>query len=271
MVGERKSRDISPQPVRDSDARLLMSSNQARRLSRSPRPYHRRKLRPYYEANGSYFANAATESLALAERALSPSNFDSVVERHRELGGRSRPKDSNSSSISGSEADDESPMLLKGLPPPPFASRKGLRATQGVDQESPAVTPGLLSGVGRSLSAEFTRQQGALADQRDRSEATKKKVERFKRRRRGELVRRILETGLVGLVGGIVLRRDEVWQKAREMIGGIILLFTAFAWSAKRGSFRRAYRLHWSYYPNSITLPTPSPVLLEQAYASHRL
>ena len=112
-------------------------------------------------------------------------------------------------SASGSEADDESPVMLKGLPAPLWTQRKGLRGTQGAGQDgilSPVVTPGFLSGVGRSLPAELRRERGLREEHKaDTSEEAQRRAERFKRRRRAELIRRGIEAILVGITGWVVL------------------------------------------------------------------
>ena len=110
---------------------------------------------------------------------------------------------SHSYSDSGTEADDEKGAFLSTLPAPPQRPRKGLKA--GYGSSSPLLTPsyideatkgsslvdGLISNV--SFSAIF-QQQAAASDR-----------EKFLRRRRAELARRITETALIGFVCYVTL------------------------------------------------------------------
>ncbi|KAI9794871.1 MAG: hypothetical protein M1816_003000 [Peltula sp. TS41687] len=267
MVAQRTSRETSSQPVNDLEEQLLMSLNQARRLSRSPHSFNQRKSRPYDEGDGPYFANPSTECLAPADDALLPCYSYHVNEHHPESDGRARPKDSNTSSASGIEADDESPMLLKRLPPPPLVQRKGLRGTQNVDQDSPAVTPVFLSDVGRSLPEGYRRHQGLLAGQQEHSEEIREKVEKYRKRRRGELLRRLLETGLVGVVGGIVLQREEVWCKTWDIIRVLLyplrVLYYLTGYTPAVGfNLRKKFRISSSFDPAPLLYPVFLPVFI---------
>ena len=179
------SRFPSPSPIPDPDPDPLPStvtatattagtttpipnSDLLRPISRSPHPYHR-------TGHGQ-------------------------TERPR------HPVWSRTSSDSGTEADDESTGVLKGLPAPPIRPRKGLRVVE--DGESWVPVPGL-----RSLARVRARSQ------KDVAKAAGGGNMGISQGKPVELMRRVLEVALVASVGAVVVRPVDVrvvawvWRK----------------------------------------------------------
>lgn len=167
------------------------------RWSRSPHPYHRRK-------------GTIPDGTFISER---PGNQDSPISPRTRInavetsisksGAVSRWRaDTPPPSESGTEADDESGVVLKGLPAPPIRWRKGLRDAEGEEEASPLLTPSYLDDYEKRLAIErqFRRlpsaQSPLLTD-----EETLKIREKFTQRRRAELLRRISETAIMSFVG----------------------------------------------------------------------
>lgn len=162
-----------------------------RQFTRSPHPYHR--------------------SRRLLSRTPS------------EQGDRLQPlsysKASCTPSDSGTEADDESTGILRGLPAPPVRPHKGLRAggngTGDSDQWLPSLQPwpSLVRSSTRSSRGSSGEEAGGKAADRTR----------IKRRARVEILRRLLETALLLSVGVVVLlQRDArslawAWRKGRSI------------------------------------------------------
>lgn len=116
---------------------------------------------------------------------------------------------STSPSDSGTEADDESGPILKGLPAPPIKWRKGLRAEEGQGTASPLLTPSYLDDDERRLVVERQLARSATTRTASTSNDEILKIrEKFTRRRRAELLRRISETVLLGLVGSVACAKD---------------------------------------------------------------
>lgn len=114
---------------------------------------------------------------------------------------------SRTSSDSGTEADDESTGVLKGLPAPPIRPRKGLRAVE--DGESWVPVPGLRSLV-RARARGQKDVARAIGGGGDKGISQGKRV---------EVMRRVLEVALVASVGAVVVRPVDVrvvawvWRK----------------------------------------------------------
>ncbi|KAL1997932.1 hypothetical protein VTN02DRAFT_411 [Thermoascus thermophilus] len=154
-----------------------------RRFERSPHPYHRTSAR-------------------LPDADSAPTDHGDV---DRQTSRRWRtPK---TSSDSGTEADDESTGLLKGLPAPPARPRKGLRVALNNGGEDPSLWvvparpwPFYVRSRSRSSRRSSSEEAGTEADVRERSA----------RRRRVEVLRRLSETALLLSVGAVVFLREDV-------------------------------------------------------------
>ena len=115
---------------------------------------------------------------------------------------RKRRKETSSPSESGTEADDENDHTLLRLPPPPSRPRKGLKSSDGSATGSPLLTPSYLDRPPeqlepRSRESNFVRAHGPKTTE----EETRGLKEKFRRRRRAELIRRVTETILLAAVG----------------------------------------------------------------------
>jgi hypothetical protein len=148
-------------------------------LARSPHPYHRQRL----DLLQPVLDSGSGPSLPPSARISSPSD-------------------------SGTEADDERPLvLLKGLPAPPLRPRKGLNDNCGSGAEaalsSPLLTPSYLDEERRRRpSAERSSTRSPSRSRtRPNEESARLVEEKYRRRRRAELLRRGLETVCLGGAG----------------------------------------------------------------------
>jgi hypothetical protein len=156
------------------------SAGEERRLSRSPHPYHRR---------GTSLLTGHVEG----DKHEQPSND------------RNGQTSSTSSNESGTDADDERGRFLKRLPAPPLRPHKGLRHTpfeSPTPQPSPLDTPPAVeNGDGQLTSqASHTKDQSIV----DRGYELQTIREKYTKRKRSEVVRRITEIVLFFAIGIIV-------------------------------------------------------------------
>lgn len=159
-------------PRRHDDGLAPNGHTSVRHLSRSPHPYHR---------TGSKTSEHLSPKDP-TDRPL-PSQW------------------SRSPSESGTEADDESTGILKGLPAPPIRPRKGLKS----GRDGGNYEPGFLAWPsGRSASRSPRRSSGEGAESGIAEER-----EKVRQKRRVEVFRRISETVLLVAVGGVVLWRED--------------------------------------------------------------
>ena len=183
----------------------LLAPRQLERLSRSPHPYHR----SHHDINQDSKASAGNRnpgavlprintSLQLPEHESPIAYFDADY--------RKRRKDSTSPSDSGTEADDEKGAFLTGLPAPPPRPRKGLK--EGYGTSSPLLTPSYLDDANRTAGIEANqRRRASFQSQASTDDETTKLREKFTRKRRAELIRRITETLLLGFIVYIAIGR----------------------------------------------------------------
>ncbi|TGO65158.1 hypothetical protein BELL_1019g00010 [Botrytis elliptica] len=112
-------------------------------------------------------------------------------------------------SDSGTEADDE--HFLKGLPAPRIKPHKGLRGADGniSSTPSPLLSPAILDDEIRWK--ENGRIRSTVPTSKILTEEEQKKlIEKFKQRRKIEIVRRTTEACLLCFVGGIIYRSHGV-------------------------------------------------------------
>jgi hypothetical protein len=159
---------------------LHINARQNRSLSRSPHPYHRRGT-----------------SLLTAQ---APGG------RHGEPNGHAtRSQACNSSSESGTEADDERGRFLIGLPAPPMRLHKGLRDVPFEDttpHPSPLDTPPALEINNKQLETQI-RGKGDTLIVNGGSELQTIR-EKYTKRKRSEVVRRSTEAALFFAIGLVV-------------------------------------------------------------------
>ena len=169
----------------------------SQRLSRSPHPYHRRGT-----SFPSQDGTRPNPSVACAEAQRTEASIESDAEvGYFDADHRKRRKTCEPSSDSGTEADDEKGPLLLGLPAPPLKPRKGLRDGNG--NASPLLTPSYLDDDPSRRSSEIRAKRRASLEDCSASEAAAKTKEKFRRRRRAELIRRVTETTLFLLICSI--------------------------------------------------------------------
>ena len=169
-------------------------SDNPRQPSRSPHPYRRK---------GSHSASLPADSGDRSTRLHWP----------------------RTSSDSGTEADDESTGVLKGLPAAPLRPRKGLRSGRQVageeDQWFPVLRP--WPSITRSTSRSSRRSSGEEAE----VEATGLR-EQAKRKRRIGILQRLLETALLLSVGAVVLGQEDTrsvawaWRKGARDVSVVV-------------------------------------------------
>jgi hypothetical protein len=176
-----------------------------RRLSRSPHPYHRQQFELTYSSERCNPTFSSTQSPL-----RSTQNTD---DEGQEPGRPASAGYRGSNSDSGTEADDE--HFLKGLPAPKLRSHKGLRDGYGSlsTSPSPLLSPAGLGEDSQKLPGYLRKVSAALAVQN--KEDASKALEKIRRKRRVEGVRRLTEAALLVFVGGILCLNPEV----RNLLG----------------------------------------------------
>jgi hypothetical protein len=131
---------------------------------------------------------------------------------HRRNGSVHYYTQTRTSSDSGTEADDESTSLLKGLPPPPLRSRKGARPVGDNDFWLPKLQ--------RWRSTSRSSRRSSVGD----NEADILELEsKIRAKRRVEIIRRAFEAALLLFVGGVILAQENarllawVWKKGMSV------------------------------------------------------
>lgn len=184
------------------------SAKECQRLSRSPHPYHMRN--PGYTVGKEKKDKGCRLDSTLATRAANDARLSDSADPNIffDVNSRKRKKISNSPSESGTEADDEGGPFLRGLPAPPPRLRKGLKDGTTLGTPSPLLTPSYLDDEKRrqTLEVQFKRQAN-LQSYASTDEQTLRIREKFKRRRRAELLRRATETALLLGAGGLACRK----------------------------------------------------------------
>lgn len=181
------------------------------RLSRSPHPYSKRKSDVLQDSGNTVAClRNALVSPTMTDSSL---NFGKSEHTYFDADHRKRRKGSSSPSDSGTEADDERGRnSLLGLPAPPVRPRKGLKGFNGSGTESPLLTPSYLDTESRRLDMKaHTKRRGSLQSQTYTDEETIKVRQKFNQRRRAELIRRVSETILMGVIGFIACSSDSGW------------------------------------------------------------
>lgn len=186
---EQEAIPRSSTPASNSD----VIAEDLRHFTRSPHPYHR--------------SNRPPISRTPSERS----------DRLQPLSTYS--KSSRTPSDSGTEADDESTGILRGLPAPPARPRKGLRCGVNGTLDTDAWLPTLQPWPS------FVRQTSRASRRSSSEETDYESTERkhVRRQRRVEILRRLMETALLVSVGGVVLLQGDArsiawaWRKGRYL------------------------------------------------------
>lgn len=205
-----------------------INPNDQRQFSRSPHPYYRISQRIAAERGISRSPTRKEYHQASDSGSLN-GNAGAAQKRRRNGNGNSNGWSRISpraSSESGTEADDESTGLLKGLPAPPTRSlRKGLWNTAGRDDPAH-----WLQHETSSTWSLFVRSPLKQTPKRTLSEesihSSVSSIARgvVARRKRNEISRRLTETALLLSVGVVVLLQDDVrayaysWRKGESYL-----------------------------------------------------
>ncbi|KAI9840872.1 MAG: hypothetical protein M1837_001251 [Sclerophora amabilis] len=282
-------------------------------LSRSPHPYNRKKpdiidrdevriqsRRPTSVTGAakediSRRPTSATGAAAKDSNSNSNSNSESDPdsqdvtqpenenEHEHEPSWRRRRR--RSLSDSGTEADDESYGVLRGLPAPPTRQSKGLKDARGSGGleafPSPLLTPAFLSETDRKFSLDFGAASrrgggggvgggsGARGKPLETEEEIRAAAARFRKRRRRELVRRAVEVLLVLAVGGLTLRQKHVWAASRGLgrelsVFSIIITVLVALYPIRIILSSRSSAVSWRGLGKRIRIPSafdPAPLL----------
>ncbi|KAL3466106.1 hypothetical protein BJX64DRAFT_274862 [Aspergillus heterothallicus] len=164
------------------------------------------------------------------------------------------------SSDSGTEADDESTSLLKGLPAPPLRSRKGARPSWNGVADHDLWLPGLQRWPSLARSTSRSSRRSSIGDNEIDVWELQNQI---KTKRRIEIIRRAFETGLLLSVGGVVLGQQSVrslaWMWKKELIAYFLTVLGLYALYP----LNRNGRLRLSRF-SSFAIPTtfdPAPLL----------
>ncbi|PYH79423.1 hypothetical protein BO82DRAFT_376404 [Aspergillus uvarum CBS 121591] len=164
------------------------------------------------------------------------------------------------SSDSGTEADDESTGLLRGLPAPPLRLRKGLRSSihgaGEIDQWLPILRP--WPSITRSTSRSSRRSSGEHAE----VGAAELREQEY-RRKRVAVLQRLLETALLLSVGVVVLGQESVraaaWAWKKELATFLVIVIGLYtAYPLHRDGRPRLSRLSTFVVPSAFD---PAPLL----------
>ena len=183
-----------------------------RQLSRSPHPYHRQ--------NGQLQHSSLDPRQGRTPRKLIDTTnvFQGRNQYYNadyfDSDSRKRRKISTSPSESGTEADDERLVLLKGLPAPPLRPRKGWKLGGGLSTDSrssPLLTPSALDdGRESPMAADTMGLPGPPQTQTEVDTAAEQKRAKNFKRRKAELLRRVLEAMSLTAVGYLGFRSSTV-------------------------------------------------------------
>ncbi|KAL6709621.1 dolichol kinase [Coniothyrium glycines] len=270
------SREPQP-PESHPDAPTQVEIEHLELFRRSPHPYLRHK------------SQLRRPSLSPADTASSCSSTPLRTPNHTapaEDGRKRRKNVSHSPSESGTEADDEGYHFVKALPAPPSRPHKGLRDAKGSGQEewaSPLLTPTQIDDEGRKLSEGYF-EDGTKGDRRGRrptsltDDEAKAARQKYLRRRRNEVVRRVTETALLTGISVVAVHGCGCWQnllalhKAKllshaAVITGLLSLYPLrlqyYSWrSDSKLKYRRRIHLPAAFDPATILYPTTMPVVI---------
>ncbi|KAL8855306.1 MAG: hypothetical protein Q9178_008035 [Gyalolechia marmorata] len=138
---------------------------------------------------------------------------------------RKRRKDSTTPSDSGTEADNESGPLLKSLPAPPAKLRKGLKNGSAVGTPSPLLTPSYLDDEKRREVFEASlKRRASLQSHTSTDEETLAIRDKFRKKRRAELIRRLTETVLLLCIGGIACWRTILLPIRKRITHALLVI-----------------------------------------------
>lgn len=212
--------DNHPKTIIDNDIidSTTAGLNYSPRLSRSPHPYYRISSKII---NRERDDSPARSDYHQASDSGSINDHSNVIQRKKQRNSnrngngwlRTSPR---ASSESGTEADDESTGLLKGLPAPPVrSSRKGLRSIAGRDDPLLWLQDETPQSWSLFVRSPVRQPKRSSSEESMRSNATYTTVRGVvARRKRNEVMRRVTETALLLSVGVVVLLREDARSNA---------------------------------------------------------
>ena len=211
-----------------SDRTKVQPGNEGRSLSRSPHPYDRAHIDIVQDADRS--KNVPPVKIEPTGDSVSRAKL-SVQGGYFDADSRKRRKQLDSSSESGTEADDEKGAFLSSLPAPPVRPRKGLK--EGYGSVSPLLTPSYIDEATQksSLDEELLYRETQPGGATKIDEAVKIR-DKFLRRRRAELARRLTETVLLGFLSFPVISKGTSVHSIFST--GVTDIHQ---WDARRGSW----------------------------------
>ncbi|KAI2922062.1 hypothetical protein CBS147320_7493 [Aspergillus niger] len=244
-----------------------------------------RPISRYDEEDESLPVNGSALDIELSDTPRQPSRSPHPYRRKgshssslpADTGGRStRLHWPRTSSDSGTEADDESTGILRGLPAAPLRPRKGLRSGRHAvgedDQWFPLLRP--WPSITRSTSRSSRRSSGEEAE----ASATGLREQEARKRRTGVL-QRLLEAALLLSVGGVVLGQENTravaWAWRKELLAHALLvigLYAAYPFH-RDGRFRfsrlRSFVIPTSFDPAPLLYPILIPIYVALSLAQH--
>lgn len=176
---------------------------------RSPHPYlrHRDEIRKNSSEDVPLQISSRARRRPL-KRTLSDANGDNSLSTPLQ-------SQSQSPSESGTEADDEGYNLVKALPAPPLRPHKGLREPPGKGQgaTSPLLTPTQIDDEGRKFSEEYfsVNKKGKRKDTSYIDDEAIAARQKYRKRRRMELIRRATEVALLAGIGALTVSGCGCW------------------------------------------------------------
>ena len=243
--------------------------------SRSPHPYLLRRPQLQSSRSGLHLESSDTADSRLA--GWDGHEQSSGNDSRKALFGNKRTA---TSTESGTEADDEGygSAFVRALPPPPLRPRKGLKSSNLAGEEEALLTPTQLDEDAKKFAIDyFGFGQAKLDGRHSTDEDIKVARAKFIRRRRAELLRRAAETGLLAIMGFLVLSqpavRQAVWHWKRELavhFSVIAVLYAlyplrliAHSWNSAplTKPFRARIRVPAAFDPAPLMYPALLPLL----------
>ncbi|KAL4973948.1 hypothetical protein BDW66DRAFT_141038 [Aspergillus desertorum] len=187
---------------------------------------------------------------------------------HRRNGSVHHHIQTRTPSDSGTEADDESSILLKGLPPPPLRSRKGARPIGENDFWLP--------GLQRWRSTSRSSRRSSVGDNEADILEMRSKI---RAKKRVEIIRRAFEAALLLSVGGVVLgqetARSLAWAWKKELITysftviGVYAMYPLNRHGRLRLSRLLSFEIPPSFDPAPLLYPILIPVYVALSLSNH--
>ena len=214
------------------NSRLSVDENASptprRPLSRSPHPYHRQNGQLQHSSLDPRQGPTPRKPVETANSFQGRNQYYNTG--YFDSDSRKRRKISTSPSESGTEADDERPVLLKGLPAPPLRPRKGWKPAGGLEtgsRSSPLLTPSALDdGRDNPMAGDTTGFRGPPRSPAEVDASAEQKKDKNFKRRQAEVVRRVLEAMSLAVVGYLGASASPV-----DLLSGKVEVQTLSQWS----------------------------------------